>query len=847
MQLRSSLLCSTVLSMLPVAVAQTPATTAVRTDAAAQALQFTVGGVTMKRWQDASGDHVAMSRDGGASWTPLLDADDLLRFQLVSFDPRVGEPEFPGVLGVAAGARIHVVQFHTQVMPEYRAALEAAGVEILHFLPAQALLVRGDVAKVTALRALPFVRWTGAMANAFKMDADTRAFAGSTEAAKELNLQLAAKKDRKALAAQVTAIGGKVTDLCDGSIMIRASLTPAQLQAVLAFDTFLYADLVTETGIDMDNARIQGGGNYVETVGGYTGTGVRAEITEPFQETHPDFVGRFIVRGTVANTVQSHGHCTAGIVAGAGANNFAARGMMPACTVIENGYYPNTGGHYTNILESVNPTAVHRSMQATSSWGAMQTTDYTTISASVDDALFDADFVRTQSMSNLGASPQPRNVRPEAWPKNTISVGGVKHGNNSSAADDHWNSPATSSAASIGPASDGRLKPEVCAYYENVLTSDRTGSSGYNTAASPGGDYYASFSGTSSATPIVNGHVGLIQQMFTDGLFGNPLPLPATAANRWENRAHMSTTKALLCNTATQYTFSGTSADLSRYKQGWGFPGLQRLYDNRNTIVVADEYDTLQVGQSSTYTIWVAPGTPELRVTMVYTDPAGVALSAVHLVNDLNLKVTQLSTGTFWWGNNGLEAGNFSTSGGVANNRDNLEAVYLQNPAAGIYLVLVTAASIVQDAKVETPQIDADFALVMHPMGGGFQRTGGLTLDLNSTGPGNLTFSASNVPATGWTEGFTALSLTSSLGRGFGKFFGIQDDGLTVVGWSSPLAAGNPFHFTNTGGVYPFANFVFPDPSIISLLAGFQLDGVMILFNGSDVVAVSNVDRLTLN
>ena len=34
-------------------------------------------------------------------------------------------------------------------------------------------------------------------------------------------------------------------------------------------------------GYDMDNARIQGGGNYVETLGGFTGNGVRAEITMP--------------------------------------------------------------------------------------------------------------------------------------------------------------------------------------------------------------------------------------------------------------------------------------------------------------------------------------------------------------------------------------------------------------------------------------------------------------------------------------------------------------------------------------------------------------------------------------
>jgi hypothetical protein len=416
----------------------------------------------------------------------------------------------------------------------------------------------------------------------------------------------------------------------------------------------------------------------------------------------------------------------------------------------------------------------------------------------------------------------------------------VRHLDNANPADDTW------TTASIGPAADGRLKPDVCAYYESVLTSDRTGASGYVNAASPGGDYYTGFSGTSSATPIVNGHVGIIQQMYTDGLFGNPLPLPATLANRFANRAHMTTTKALLCNTAAQYTFSGTAANLTRTHQGWGFPSLSRLYDNRSKIVVLDEYDTLQLGQSRTYLVWVAPGTPEFRATMVYADPAAVALAAITLINNANLKVTRLSDGTFWWGNNGLDANNFSTSGGVPNARDTIECVYLSAPTPGIYQVTVEATSIVQDGKVETPQLDLDYALVMHPVGGGYLTNGGLTVDLSTTGPGNLTFSASNVPASGWNEGFTAMSFSTTRGLGFGKFLGIEDDGLTVALWNTAAAAGNPFHFTNTPGSYPFSSFVFPDPSLISLLAGVKVDAVMVLWNGSNITAISNVDRLTL-
>ena len=836
MHLRSSLLCSTVLSLLPAAFAQAPETVLnVSFEAKNQDVRYQVGALTIRRWSEAGVTYAAMSQNDGTSWTALGQPDDRLQFVLAQFDPKAGGPLFGGVLSAPNGTRLHVVQFQTQVLAGYRQALTNAGVEILHFLPANALIVRGDAAALDAVQQLACVRWVGALQNAFKLDAETAAFAEGAFAAREFNLVLAAKKDRATLAAQVAAAGGKVTDLCDGSTMLRALVTPAQLVALLSHDTMVWADPVTEAGFDMDNARIQGGGAYVETMAGFNGNGVRAEITEPFEETHPDFAGRFLVRGV--NTVQSHGHCTAGIVAGNGSSNIAARGMMSLCTVIENGYYPNTGVHYANIIGSVDPLSATRSMQATSSWGAAQTPTYTSISQSVDDALFDADFVRTQSMSNLGST----SCRPEAWPKNTISVGGIKHLNNSNPADDNW-----TGGASIGPASDGRLKPEVCAYYENVLTSDRSGTAGYNTAAGLPGNYTPTFSGTSSATPIVNGHIGIIQEMFTNGLFGNPLPLPATAANRFANKPHMSTVKAMLCNTATQYAFAGAAHDLTRTHQGWGFPALNRLYDNRSKIVVLDEYDTLQVGQTRSYYVWVAAGQPEFRATMVYTDPAALPLAAVHIINDVNLKVTRLSDGTFWWGNNGLAANNFSTSGGVANNRDNIECVYLQNPTSGLYLVQVPALSVAQDAKIETPQVDLDFALAMHPVGGGYQTTGGLTMDLTSSGPGNLTFSASNVPAAGWTDGYTVLSFATTQGQGFGGFFGIQDDGLTATLWATPASAGNPFHFTNTGGVYPFANFVFPDPAIISFLAGFKLDAMMILWNGGNVTAVSNVDRITL-
>jgi len=729
MQLPRAMLFATTLSLLPVAVAQTVDT---HTTASAQGeSRFQIENLQVRRWLEQGVAKAAASRDGGRSWSPLGDPDDRLHFVLAQYDPLHENLQLPGAMGAPVGNRLFLVQFQTQILVEYQRALAECGVEILHYLPENALFVRCDRAALNKAAKLGCVRWVGDLQNGFKLSAELRDFAqGNTSEPMECNLVLSDKKDRAALAGQIGNLGGRVTNLCDGSIMIQAALTPAQLLGVMALDTVTWADPTTEVGFDMDNARIQGGGNYVETLGGYTGNGVRAEITESFEETHPDFTnvaGRVLTRSI---GVDSHGHCTAGIVGGNGTGMVAARGMMPLCTLIEGSYSPSN--HYAQMIGSTNPALAWKTMVATASWGSNVTTLYTSISSAVDNALFDSDLTRLNSQSNQNS----QNSRPEAWAKNIISGGGINGFNNSNPADDN------EASASFGPASDGRMKPDICAYYFDVLTSDRTGASGYSAT-----NYTATFSGTSSATPICAGHVGIIQQMFTDGLFGNRLPLPATAANRFQNKPHMTTSKALLCGTARPYPVT----QVLRRTQGWGFPDLARLYDNRNKIVVIDEYDALAQGQTRTYFVYVAPGQADFRATMVYADPEAAANAAIHRVNNVNLKVTRFSDGTFWWGNNGLNIaqGDWSTSGGVANDRDTIEAVYLQNPTSGMYLVSVTAASIVVDGKVETPQMDTDFALIIHPTGGGYRNDTGMTVDLASTGPGNLSVNCANVPAAG--------------------------------------------------------------------------------------------------
>ncbi len=125
---------------------------------------------------------------------------------------------------------------------------------------------------------------------------------------------------------------------------LTVSLTGAQLQQVVGFDEVLWAEAWTPPGEDVDNARIQGGANYIETAGGYSGQGVNVHIYEGLEATHYDFTGGVtnVLSGGGADT---HGHATAGIVFGNGTSNPAVRGMAPNCSKFFTQYSSVTAGY----------------------------------------------------------------------------------------------------------------------------------------------------------------------------------------------------------------------------------------------------------------------------------------------------------------------------------------------------------------------------------------------------------------------------------------------------------------------------------------------------------------------
>lgn len=631
---------------------------------------------------------------------PIVPGNPQVALQYGTFDPKVGTLPIPAVLRAGADTRLWIVQFHGVPTDDDRAALQALGVVVHGYLPHTCHLVRMDGSTLAAVGQLPAVRWIGAYEPAYRLEpALLEALANGAAPAKgRYNLVVADKRTQKdALAAKIQALGGTVVDRHEKGLLMTVDLAGDQLAAAARLDEVLWLDRWSAPGEDMDNVRVQGGGAAVETAGGYTGTGVRGHVYEGAESTHPDF-NTALTNVRSGGGAEAHGHCTAGIVFGNGASAPQATGMARNAVGFYTNYNSVTAGFSRNMVidDVVN---VHNCMFTTASWGSAQTTLYTSDSADADDIVFDHRIPWTNSMSNLGN----QNARPQAWAKNVISIGGVQHFNNANAADDSW----AAGNGSIGPAQDGRMKPDLAAYYDSVWTSDLSGAAGY-----AAGNSHTGFGGTSAATPIVAGHNAIAIQMYTDSLFNNPPRV--VGGSRFQNRPYAQTLKALMITGADQYTM--TAADNRREHVGWGFPNLNNLFTRKDRFTVVPEDRPITPGGTHTYEVNVLPGETTLKVCMTYLDPAGNPAAALDRVNDLTLRVVA-PNGTSYWGNVGLKGAGqsrFSATGGLADTIDTVECVMLQNPLSGTWTVEVTAPTLTQDANLSTLATDATYALVVN-------------------------------------------------------------------------------------------------------------------------------------
>ncbi len=660
--------------------------------------QITVAGspTVVVRWRETDGvqerERYRVRLAPDKPFGRVRDAVHTLHLQRGTFDPLVDAAPRPQE-GLEASGRLYIVQYVTQSVEAYQTALRAAGATVRHHLPESANLVEMDAATAEKVAALPFVRWIGPYHASYRLEQELLdgLAASSLPDRQRLHIQVTERgpEMKRRVAARVEALGAEVVWLIDEGFRFDALLTPAQIAAVAAFDEVLWIDRWSAPETDMDKVRIDGGANYVETVAGYRGAGVRGECMDGnVLETHADLISRPIIFHGPRSGSASHGTPVTGIVFGDGAGLASRRGLLPLGQAIF-ASYGSLNNRYQHTAELLQ--APYFACFQTNSWGSSLTSSYTSISMEMDDILFDNDIVILNSQSNAGSTSS----RPQAWGKNVLSVGGIRHYDTQTLTDDAW-----AGGASTGPAADGRIKPDLSYWYDSIESPSSSGGT-------------TQFGGTSAATPITAGHFGLFYEMWHNGIFGNP-----TAATVFQSRPKATLARAFLINTASQYPFNGANSDLRRVHQGWGRANVRTLYDQRDRIFWVNESAVLAETESVSYPLTVDANTPELVVTLVYLDPAGTTSATLHRINDLSVRATAPDGLTFYWGNNGLLAGNASTAGGSSNTKDPVEMVIVPNPMPGVWNIEVFADDINQDGHVETPALDADFALVVRGTSG---------------------------------------------------------------------------------------------------------------------------------
>ena len=265
-----------------------------------------------------------------------------------------------------------------------------------------------------------------------------------------------------------------------------------------------------------------------------------------------------------------------------------------------------------------------------------------------------------------GNSSSVGSVGSPATAKNLAGIGGV------------LNSPSQASyytVTSRGPTADGRRKPTFLGVGASVISAN----------APP--NTYVSLSGTSMACPTATGNVVLMRQYLTDGWYPTGAPVAANAFN-----PSAALLKAMAIN-ASDNSVTGYTTTYPDNNIGYGrlkidnvlyFPG-----DARKTLLV-DNTDGLGQGQYIEYQVNVTDTTQPLEVSLCWSDYPGSPVSAVQLVNNLDLTVT-----------NGVQTyhGNMFT-GGVQNTNnmaDNLnveEEVLVSVPTAGLYTIRVAAPTV---------------------------------------------------------------------------------------------------------------------------------------------------------
>jgi hypothetical protein len=603
-----------------------------------------------------------------------------IQFHSGTVRPALGVYDIPPSQGLASGNVHALVQLNDYLHAGDRERLAAAGITLLSYLPDRAYVASLSKNVTAAAAANLGVRHISAMLPAYKLHERVIAKElgkwseysnGQHVFAIQIMPDVSLDDARKALVAAGCELGNSF----DIAHAVAAAFDPARAPEIASLDAVLFINEITPPLSPVNSTtRTRLHVNEVQTAPyNLNGDSVTVLVFDGMMvdSTHPDFGDRvtWIEDGTVSPDGFGHATHVAGTLGGSGANDGGAeRGMAPAVRIISGKYdtpdniiFWNNPGDFASdyrfarstfrIEETTNSIGVNIEANFTYGYLCDWFGDYELCEQTLDALTLDTEgspltmfFAAGNDRNGSHCFLNYNSMSVPAAAKNVITVGATSP------------TDAVSSFSCAGPTDDGRLKPEVCATGQSVISTV------------PGGGY-ASADGTSMATPAVAGVGALLHQQWHRMFPGAPDPLPETV-------------KAILINSATDIGLAGPD-----FLSGYGLVNALKAIQNMQLGGILES--SLETDEDFAHPFTVDSVMSALDVSLAWSDIPAVGNVIPTLVNDLDLRLVD-PNGTEYlpWVMRPASPGQPAQIG-----RDSVnvcERVHVVNPAVGNWTLHVT-------------------------------------------------------------------------------------------------------------------------------------------------------------
>ena len=390
----------------------------------------------------------------------------------------------------------------------------------------------------------------------------------------------------------------------------------------------------------------------------FDGSGVRIALTDDgLIGPHIDYQGRTVQSAVIGINNGDHGDHCAGIIMGAGNKDPLGRGMAPGSDLwvyeaVSSNNYILDDSIYTSPVTSIDIVST--------SYSDGCNTGYNAGAESADRQINSyKNVMRVFSAGNNGTADCSYGAG-AGWGNIT---GGIKSAKNLIAVANLDLHDGLAASSSRGPATDGRLKPDVSAVGTNVYSTIDT-------------DDYDYKSGTSMSCPGVSGTLAQLYQAYRTLNSGQD--------------PNMGLLKNVVMNTADDLGNPGPD-----FKFGYGrINGLRAV-----KILEGTQYltDSVLNGNTRTHTLTVPANTQRVKIMLNWLDKQAAVGATTALINDLDLKVTDALSVTFlpWVLDPTPVVANLNANAvRAADHLNNAEQVTIDNPAAGTYTIEVQGFSV---------------------------------------------------------------------------------------------------------------------------------------------------------